>query len=560
MLCVYCRRQVRQGADSCDACGAALTGGAAPCDLLLHDGTRVPLVDSMTIGRAPGNTLRIADPTVSRHHARIVPSGDGLALEDAGSSFGTVLNGERIAASTPLRDGATIKLGNVRLGVERRRPQRAAGRTMVVRAGASLMLSSGGRSEIEATSEHGLRPRVRSGWALKRLDASDGEERYVLKDLRKRDYVRLSETDAGLFRLLDGRRTMVELVGESERRLGERGPARLAGLLADLAERGLLDGSVPSPEAPSGRLRRLVRPRELSVRWLGPLFDRAYSAGGFVLFTRPVAVVLILLASIGLAAFALLVADGGALPFAVEGSLGLGALAFVLGRLVLVSAHELAHGLAMASFGRSVTRAGLKLTMGLPYAFVDTSDAWFEPRRRRIAISLAGPGSDAVLGGAIALAGLSLGPGAARDICFQIALGAYVGLFYSLNPLLDRDGYHVLVDLLREPNLRRRSRERIGHGLAGRTSEPTRRAVTLYGVAALAWAVAGTAFAVLMSLRFAEPLAQIAPPPAVWVLMAAAYAGLSAPVLLAIGRPLLERLRARRRDSRTPAAGLEVGV
>ncbi len=47
----------------------------------------------------------------------------------------------------------------------------------------------------------------------------------------------------------------------------------------------------------------------------------------------------------------------------------------------------------MASYGRRVAAAGLKLMLVFPYAFVDTSEAWFEPRRRRIAISAAGPAS-----------------------------------------------------------------------------------------------------------------------------------------------------------------------
>jgi putative peptide zinc metalloprotease protein len=546
MLCSHCRRQVRREAASCGACGAGLTGAAAPCDLVLRDGTRVPLVDSVTIGRAPGNTVRIADPSVSRHHARILSTGGGPALEDAGSSFGTFVDGAPVEARTPLRDGAAITLGDVELGVERRSDHRHAGRTVVVRPGASLVLPRVGPSELRATSETGLRPRVRSGWALKRLDASEGAQRYVLKDLRKRDYVRLSEADAELFRLLDGRRTMVELVGEAERRFGGQGPGRLAGLLADLAERGLLEGSAAGPDAQPGRLSRLLRPRELSVAWLGPFVERAYTAGGFLLFTRPAVVALILVAAAGLIAFALLVAQGAAVPFSVQQSLGLGALAFLVGRLALVSSHELAHGLASASFGRRVSRAGLKLALVFPYAFVDTSDAWFEPRRRRVAISLAGPASDAVLGGALAASALAAGPGVAREICFQVALGAYVGLFYNLNPLLDRDGYHVLVDLLRVPNLRRRSRERVARGLAGRRAEPAPRALTVYGAAALAWAVCGTTFAVLMSLRFVEPLAQIAPPAGVWAILGLAYAGLLAPVAFAIGWPLVERMRGRR--------------
>ena len=65
----------------------------------------------------------------------------------------------------------------------------------------------------------------------------------------------------------------------------------------------------------------------------------------------------------------------------------------------------------MASFGRRVERAGLKLIAIFPYAFVDTSEAWFEPRRRRIAVSAAGPVSDFSLGAVFALCALLLPDG-----------------------------------------------------------------------------------------------------------------------------------------------------
>jgi putative peptide zinc metalloprotease protein len=415
----------------------------------------------------------------------------------------------------------------------------------VVRPGASLVLPRAGESELRPASDPGQRPRVRSGWALKRLEASEGVERYVLKDLRSEDYVRLRETDAELFLLLDGSHTMLELVGEAERRFGERGPTRLARLLADLAERGLLDGTERPVDEPLRRVRRLFRPRELSVSWLGPFVERAYGGGAFLLFTRPVAVVLSLVGWVGLVAFASLIAQGDAVPFSVQQSLGLGALAFLLGRLLLVSCHELAHGLVTASFGRSVSRAGVKLMMIFPYAFVDTSNGWFEPRRRRIAISLAGPASDAVVGGAFAAVAIAVGTGAVHDVCFQIALAAFVGLFYNLNPLLDRDGYHVLVDLLREPNLRRRARARVADGLAGRTAAPAPRALIVYGLAALAWAVCGVGFTALLSLRYADPLTAIAPEPVVWTLFGLAYAGLLAPIVFAVAAPVAERVRRR---------------
>src|SRR3954469_11723607 len=52
------------------------------------------------IGRAAGNAVRLADPSVSRLHARIRATADGGAtLEDAGSSYGTWLDGRRATAA-----------------------------------------------------------------------------------------------------------------------------------------------------------------------------------------------------------------------------------------------------------------------------------------------------------------------------------------------------------------------------------------------------------------------------------------------------------------------------
>jgi len=48
--------------------------------------------------------------------------------------------------------------------------------------------------------------------------------------------------------------------------------------------------------------------------------------------------------------------------------------------------------------------------------------------------------------------------------------GGYVAALFNLNPLLERDGYHVLVDLLREPGLRRRAGRRLADVLSGRHS------------------------------------------------------------------------------------------
>ena len=165
----------------------------------------------------------------------------------------------------------------------------------------------------------------------------------------------------------------------------------------------------------------------------------------------------------GLAAFLYLIVRRYGTPFVVADRIGIGALVFLLGRFLVVALHELAHGLVVSSFGRRVSRAGLKLMLVFPFAFVDTSDGWFEPRRRRFAISAAGPASDLLVGGIFAL-GAAFVSGTVRDVLFQLAFAAYVGAFSNLNPLLDRDGYHMLVDWLGEPGLRKRRAGAPGRG------------------------------------------------------------------------------------------------
>ena len=66
------------------------------------------------IGRAPDATITYDVAGVSRHHARIVVSRDGVTLEDLGSKNGTYLQGKRIT-SAPLSDGDEIQIGKVRL-------------------------------------------------------------------------------------------------------------------------------------------------------------------------------------------------------------------------------------------------------------------------------------------------------------------------------------------------------------------------------------------------------------------------------------------------------------
>ena len=75
-----------------------------------------------------------------------------------------------------------------------------------------------------------------------------------------------------------------------------------------------------------------------------------------------------------------------------------------------------------------------------------------------------------------ALCALLLPEGIVRDIFFNLAFAAYVGGFFNLNPFIERDGYHMLVDWLQ-----RAGPAAAGEGAARaaarrrRAARPTRR-------------------------------------------------------------------------------------
>lgn len=68
--------------------------------------------DTTTLGRGINNDIVINDREISRSHMRLLRSGDGLTLEDLGSTNGTFVNGKRIAGVTPLQVGDMIGLGD----------------------------------------------------------------------------------------------------------------------------------------------------------------------------------------------------------------------------------------------------------------------------------------------------------------------------------------------------------------------------------------------------------------------------------------------------------------
>ncbi len=97
--------------------------------LLVHESAGVrefEIIDNeVHMGRELDNTLRLPDPSISRHHCVIRKVGGGFEIQDLQSSNGVLVNGNRVQAS-PLRDGDRITLGQVQLTFQDPRPEALA--------------------------------------------------------------------------------------------------------------------------------------------------------------------------------------------------------------------------------------------------------------------------------------------------------------------------------------------------------------------------------------------------------------------------------------------------
>ena len=74
------------------------------------------LLSPTVIGRAPECDITINATGLSRRHARLRPTFDGLAIEDLRSANGTFLNGKRIATATA-RVGDEVTFDQLRFRV-----------------------------------------------------------------------------------------------------------------------------------------------------------------------------------------------------------------------------------------------------------------------------------------------------------------------------------------------------------------------------------------------------------------------------------------------------------
>ncbi|NIV36466.1 MAG: FHA domain-containing protein, partial [Anaerolineae bacterium] len=127
---------------------------SSPALVIRHTGQVFQVAqEPITIGRQEGNTIVLADPQASRHHATISWQAGSLVIQDMGSANGTFVNEKQIAAPQPLQDGYVIRMGNTVFDV-----QLPAGAVGAAGAAATLAAYPAAASQSE--------PEKRSPWLI----------------------------------------------------------------------------------------------------------------------------------------------------------------------------------------------------------------------------------------------------------------------------------------------------------------------------------------------------------------------------------------------------------
>jgi hypothetical protein len=85
----------------------------------LRKGAAYDLSDGAVLGRGAEADIVLEDSFSSSRHARLIPQGDAIVLEDLGSTNGTYLNDEPLGGPQPLHDGDLIRIGDSEFTFER---------------------------------------------------------------------------------------------------------------------------------------------------------------------------------------------------------------------------------------------------------------------------------------------------------------------------------------------------------------------------------------------------------------------------------------------------------
>ena len=297
-----------------------------------------------------------------------------------------------------------------------------------------------------------------------------GKPCYVLKDPTTLRYYRLRPPEYTIYRMLDGKTTLDDVL----KILAERFPGEeydrqaIMSFIIMLRGASLLQGS--GAESTEYLLKRKEMMKKGIIKKLRreflffriPLLDPDRMLNwlnrhlGRFIFSRFMKIVSIL-AFLGAVALAISNVDKFSQRQPLLDPVNILMMIPIL--IVIKAIHEIGHGLTSKHFDCEVHEMGILFLVFMPCAYCDVSDSWMiSEKRRRMWITAAGIVVEIMLASLATYIWVFTQP---KTVINQMALNIMVmaslnSLMFNGNPLLRYDGYYFLMDLMEIPNLKQK--------------------------------------------------------------------------------------------------------
>jgi putative peptide zinc metalloprotease protein len=297
-----------------------------------------------------------------------------------------------------------------------------------------------------------------------------GELWFVVREPFNNQFFRLRASAYAFVQRLDGARTVQEAWEETMADDPEEAPGQqdVIELLARLYAANLIFTDLPADTAALFQQHRRRHHRETVAKWVGAMFARFPLWDPDDFLRRVLPVVGPLFSRFGAIVWAVVVLAG--LKGVIENRDALFAEAgraltpenllwLYLATVGIKLLHEFGHAILCRKFGGEVHTFGVMLMVFTPMPYVDATSAWsFRECWQRVIVGAGGMIVEVFIAGWAALFWAASGPGLLHALAFNVMFSASVStLLFNLNPLLRFDGYYMLMDWLRLPNLAQRS-------------------------------------------------------------------------------------------------------
>ncbi|MEM0969938.1 MAG: hypothetical protein AAGJ31_11345, partial [Verrucomicrobiota bacterium] len=338
-----------------------------------------------------------------------------------------------------------------------------------------------------------------------------GRPSYILEDLTHRKYFQIGLAEYQFLRGMDGKTTAQKLLAQNARDIGDRAISQEDGstLLRWLIEQNLLESETADQSD-----RRYQRADKRSVKkpkaGIQKMFFLPIPLGnpdGFFNQITPWLRWTISLPFV-LGWIAIIIYGGILLsdnwrPFLSASSnvvLPQNWLFLGINYLALKLIHEVWHGIFAKRYGAVVPEWGVMMLLFItPLTYVDASGSWrFHNRWHRIFVAGAGMFIELFLAAIAVIVWVNTDPGTVNTIAHNTIFAAStITILFNANPLMRFDGYYILSDLIRIPNLATKGQQfmkwfwrRILYGIKDQpppafTANPW--AVGVYGFLAYFW-------------------------------------------------------------------------